>query len=54
MTRKHFNAVAELLRGYRDLVDAVTFNDLVHGFVNYFVEENPKFDSDKFIGAVWK
>lgn len=54
MSRKHFKAVAELLRAYRDLVSANTFNDLVHGFIDVFEQENPNFDSDKFIKAIWQ
>lgn len=54
MSRKQFKAVAELLRDYRERVSDETFNDLVHGFIDLFLEENPKFNPEKFVSAVWR
>jgi len=48
MTRKHFQAVADLLAGLREYVSADTFGELVEGFGDLFSADNPRFDFDKF------
>jgi len=55
MTKNHFEAVAEIIRGHIDTnfthgVHLVQ-RDLINDLADYFKKENPKFDKKKFIKA---
>jgi hypothetical protein len=54
MTRKHFEAIATILRDHipvqGDAVD-ITYADTVTDLAGYFKTENPLFDEDKFKAA---
>ena len=50
MTKKHFKAIAEILRGRRQ-EDEVIISALVDDFIEYFNTENPLFSADKFLKA---
>jgi|TARA_R100000656_G_C3920477_1_gene122740 hypothetical protein len=50
LTRKHFEAVASILRDNQDEVSDV----LVHQFADYFAGSNPNFDRSRFLQATWR
>jgi len=48
MSKKHFEAIAKILKqnlAYND------DNDLISAFCDYFGQENPNFDRERFIKA---
>ena len=58
MTRKDYVKVAEIINKFFDSnIEHPVFNDTVHSnliepFIELFENDNPRFDSDKFIKAV--
>ncbi len=52
MTRKDFNAVAEIIRKYNLLhVDNLDLHNLANELAVYFKKANPTFDRGRFIKA---
>tara|TARA_R100001509_G_scaffold164352_1_gene141600 strand:+ start:5311 stop:5469 length:159 start_codon:yes stop_codon:yes gene_type:complete len=52
MTRKHFNAVAEIIKAQDLTYDQR--EQLSLDFANYFRNENPRFDIQRFVNACRK
>ena len=53
MTRKDYVATAEILNGFQDKT-VYSFNKIVNDFIVMFQNDNPRFDSGRFIDAVFK
>ena len=55
MTRKDYVAVAEILNRYLSNypVEISDFKELVFDFADMFADDNPNFNEDKFIEAVY-
>jgi len=53
MTRKDYVATAEILNGYKDIIDFVLLNEIVLDFAEMFLEDNERFDEQRFIDAVF-
>ena len=52
MTRKDYVATAEILNGFKDIIqDNITFADLVDEFSLMFESDNERFDSVRFADA---
>lgn len=52
MTRKEFEAIAEIISGYQNaMIDNFWWEDLVNDFANYFAGNNPNFNREKFTKA---
>ena len=54
MTRKDYVATAQILNGYKDLIDEFTFEDLVLEFNDMFAADNPNFSPVKFQVACYE
>jgi len=54
MTRKDYVATAQILNGYKDLIDEFTFEDLVLEFNDMFAADNPRFSTIKFQEACYE
>ena len=57
MTKKHFKAIAEILKNtienkevFDDKIEAV--RNIAQGLSDYFSEQNPLFDEDRFANAI--
>jgi hypothetical protein len=54
MTRKHFEAIARIMRDHTpvqgEAVD-ITHRDTVDALADYFATENPNFDRGRFVAA---
>ena len=50
MTRKDYVATAEILNKFSQRIDPSEFQDLIFEFSEMFLEDNPRFDEDRF----WK
>jgi Fe-S-cluster formation regulator IscX/YfhJ len=55
MTRKDYVKTAEILKDFRDNypTELVDFKNLVFDFSDWFAEDNPNFNEEKFIEAVF-
>jgi hypothetical protein len=55
MTRKDYVAVAEILNRYLSNypVEISDFKELVFDFADMFADDNPNFNEDRFIEAVY-
>ena len=55
MTRKDYVAVAEILNRYLSNypVEISDFKELVFDFADMFADDNPNFDEDRFMQAVY-
>jgi hypothetical protein len=53
MTRKDYVNVADILNLFRDSMDKHLMTDLVNEFSDFFIEDNPRFNSQKFSEAVF-
>lgn len=61
MTKKHFGAIAEILKSYQstrvlspgdiDSPTPVTIDDVANDMADYFQQENPRFDRERFLKA---
>ena len=51
MTRKDYIQTAEILRYYLDQTPSIVI-EIAHDFAEYFADDNPRFNYDKFINAV--
>ena len=45
MTKKHFKAIAEIIKYSEDK------QDIMIKLANYFAQENPRFDRERFVDA---
>lgn len=56
MTRKDYVATAEILNNFFENypVEISDFKDLVFDFADMFAKDNPNFNEEKFIEAVYK
>jgi hypothetical protein len=48
MTRKDYIATAEILKSFSDRLDSKDFNDLIFEFGEFFLQDNSRFNQDKF------
>ena len=48
MTRKHFEATAEILKFMSDKIHPAVFSKTVNDFAVIFAKENPNFNVNKF------
>lgn len=55
MTRKDYVATAKILKDFRDNypTELVDFKYLVLDFADMFMEDNPNFNEDKFLEAIY-
>jgi hypothetical protein len=53
MTRKDYVKTAEILNKYRSFVDDTVWNDLIDDFAFWFENDNPNFNTDRFIEACY-
>lgn len=57
LTKKHFKAIAEIIRTSRDVIITYTSNkpiaecDVAEHLADYFATQNPRFDRQKFLDA---
>jgi len=54
MTRKDYVATANILNTYVDQIDFLIMSEIADGFAEYFENDNPNFDYQKFIDAVFE
>jgi hypothetical protein len=54
MTRKDYVETAEILNKFSNLIDSITFQDLVFEFSEWFSADNARFDEDRFWSACTK
>ena len=54
MTRKDYVETAEILNKFSNLIDSITFQDLIFEFSEWFSADNPRFDEDRFWNACTK
>lgn len=54
MTRKDYVETAEILNKFANVIDTITFQDLVFEFSEWFSSDNPRFDENKFWNACTK
>ena len=52
LTRKDYKRIAQILKDSSDKGDVVLSFNLLTDLMNYFQEDNPAFDRDRFIQAV--
>ena len=52
MTRKDYVKTAEILSDVADVVDDVVLYAIAKDFADYFSQDNPRFNRDKFYSAV--
>jgi hypothetical protein len=53
MTRKDFQAIADILASHRENVDAIEFAKLVKEFAIFCKTQNRSFNKEKFLDAVY-
>ena len=53
MTRKHFKEIADILASHRENVGAAEFQEMVNDFAIFCKSQNPNFNKDKFVDAVY-
>ena len=53
MTRKDYIATAEILKEHFDNrpIEIADYLDLVYSFADWFAEDNPNFNENKFVNA---
>lgn len=51
MTRKHFEAIAEILRNKSPMGGDSAYREMCESFANYFATENHNFDRSRFLKA---
>ncbi len=54
MTRKDYVETAKILNKFVDRIDSKDFSDLVFEFSEWFLEDNPRFDENRFADACYK
>lgn len=58
-TKQHYKAIAEIIKGQKELADVFVakqfviqrISDIAAGLAGYFAEDNPRFDREKFLVA---
>lgn len=53
MTRKDYVKTAEILNNYVDEIDFIVLSEIADDFAGMFEEDNPNFNYQKFIDAVF-
>lgn len=51
MTRKDYIETAKILNKFSNTIDSGDFQDLIFEFSEWFSEDNPRFDEQKFFDA---
>lgn len=51
MTRKDYVEVAKILSTFQGAIDEFTFEELILEFSDFFAEDNPRFNAEKFESA---
>jgi hypothetical protein len=51
MTRKDYVKTAEILSDVSDVVDDVVLYAIAKDFADYFSQDNPRFDANRFFNA---
>ena len=51
MTRKDYVEVARILNKYKDVIEDLAYVDMVDDFSYMFEQDNPRFDSSRFLIA---
>lgn len=54
MTRKDYVATAKILNNYVDSIDYLVLAEMADEFAGMFEDDNPNFDYQKFIDAVFE
>lgn len=54
MTRKDYIRVSDILNKYSEILSPEDFAGIVEDFAEFFSEDNPRFDINRFIDACWK
>jgi len=54
MTRKDYIVIADILNLFVDKLESKDFNDLIFEFSEMFLEDNPRFNEEKFSEACYK
>lgn len=53
LTRKHYKKIAEILDTNQNKAFGHLSRDVIYDLADYFKKDNPKFNRDKFIEAVF-
>jgi hypothetical protein len=51
LTRKDYVTIADILESFSEVIDRLTFEDLVEDLADYCASDNPNFDYEKFRNA---
>lgn len=54
MTRKDYVATAKILNNYKDNIDYIILSEMADEFAEMFETDNPNFDYQRFIDAIWQ
>ena len=54
MTRKDYVKTAEILNQFVDEIDFLVLQEIADGFAEMFENDNPNFNYEKFINAVFE
>jgi hypothetical protein len=54
MTRKDYVATANILSNYKDEIDFLVLSEIADEFAGMFENDNPNFDYQKFIDAIFE
>jgi hypothetical protein len=54
MTRKDYVKTAQILNNYADDIDFLVLQEIADGFAEMFEADNPNFNYQKFIDAVFE
>ena len=53
LTRKDYEVIARIIKGMVTIMGRIDKNNLVESLSDYFEEDNPNFDRDKFFKACY-
>ncbi len=54
MTRKDYVATAKILNNYKDNIEYIVLSEMADEFAEMFESDNPNFDYQRFIDAIWQ
>ena len=54
MTRKDYVSTAKILNGFVDRIDFIELSEMAIRFGEMFEKDNPRFDNQRFIDAVFE
>jgi hypothetical protein len=54
MTRKDYVATAKILNNYKDNIEYIVLSEMADEFAEMFEDDNPNFDYQRFIDAIWQ